>query len=339
MMQGHVGPEDIVQLSSSARATLGNTCFAGACAQTGAQLYLSGLVEPQQSLALLSEERHLPGRKSRTSVLNVYPSYLGQLVEAGLELGYRPSDFGLERIMVGGEIVTAGLRCRAQQLFEPVQFIEGFGMTEIWPLGGDRCAAGHLHFEPSRGMVEVLDPDNGGVVEPGAIGTLVGTPFPPYRETTPVLRFDTEDLVQQIEGPLDCRWRDLPSTSNILGKRRLAVRHADGWTTPRDVLEALEALEVVPLPAHCALRANGSGVIVEVFVRDLGPTARSAIGDSLEEHGVPLRELRLVDHPGDLHSPLPLRGDLRELSFAPPEADRMFAATNMGVEPTSTGVV
>ena len=53
--------------------------------------------------------------------------------------------------MVGGEIVTAGLKARARQVFGPVQFDEGYGMTEIWPLAGLRCPDGHLHFEPSRG--------------------------------------------------------------------------------------------------------------------------------------------------------------------------------------------
>jgi phenylacetate-coenzyme A ligase PaaK-like adenylate-forming protein len=40
----------------------------------------------------------------------VYPSYLGQLVEEAKRLGYGPGDFGLERIMAGGEVVTAGLK-------------------------------------------------------------------------------------------------------------------------------------------------------------------------------------------------------------------------------------
>ena len=61
------------------------------------------------------------------------------LSSCGLGLGYRPADFGLERIMVGGELVTEGLKTRCQQLVGPVVFDEGFGMTEVWPFGGTQC--------------------------------------------------------------------------------------------------------------------------------------------------------------------------------------------------------
>jgi phenylacetate-coenzyme A ligase PaaK-like adenylate-forming protein len=321
LIDEHVGPEDIVHLGTSARATLGNACLAGACARVGAQVYLAGLVKPAVTLALLAEERHLPGKKPRASVLTTYPSYLGQLVEAGLRLGYRPADFGLERISVGGEVVTAGLKSRAKRLFGPVTYLEGYGMTELWPLGATRCEAGHLHHEPQRGLLEVLDPETRAVAAPGAVGTLVGTPFAPFRETTLVLRYDTEDLVRAVAGPLTCRLHQLPATSDMLGKRPLAVRHAWGWTTPRDVLEALEALEAVPLPARCGFRSAPGGVAVEVLVRQATPAVRAAVGDSLERHGVPLCELRLVEDAALLRRPLPLRGDLRELGFGPAPAE------------------
>jgi hypothetical protein len=110
----------------------------------------------------------------------------------------------------------------------------------------------------------------------------------------------------------------VPATSQILGKRRLAVEHADGWTTLRDVLEALEAVEAVPLPARCGFRAFGGGVAVEVVVREFSAAARQAIAGSLERHGVPVRSLRLVEHRRELEHPLPLRCDLRDAAFQPP---------------------
>ena len=47
LVHGQLGPEDVVQVSTSARATLGNTCFARACARIGAVWSLTGLVEPE----------------------------------------------------------------------------------------------------------------------------------------------------------------------------------------------------------------------------------------------------------------------------------------------------
>jgi phenylacetate-CoA ligase len=315
-----LAPDDVVQISTSSRATLGNLGLAGACARIGATAYLTGIIDPARSLALLVEERSLPGKKRRASVLSISPSYLGVLVETGQRLGYHPSDFGLECIFVGGEVVTAGLKARARAIFGPVVFSETYASVETIPFGGTLCADGHLHFHPSHGMVEVLDPESGAPVHPGEIGTIVATPFPPFRETTMLIRYNTEDLVRAIEGPLTCPLRSLPATSPVLGKLRLAVRHAGGWTCPRDILEAIEAVESVPLPARCGFWATEGGVAVETLVNQDTPELRRAIGASLEMRGVPLTDLHLVTDRRHLRRPLPLRCDLTEAEFDDVEA-------------------
>lgn len=315
LQSSQITPEDIVQISTSSRATLGNTCFSQAIQRIGAVWYQTGLVDPVQALALLSEKHHLPGKKNRASFLNTYASYLGELVECGLNSGYGPKDFGLERVSVGGEIVTQGLKRRCQQLFGPVEFIQSYAMTETWPFGATRCPEGHLHFEPSQGLLEVLDPDTAQPVQPGQIGTIVATPFAPYREASVVLRYNTEDLVQSVAGSLSCSLKHWPATSDLLGKLRLSDRTPDGWIYPRQVREAVESLEDVPLPARCGFWAVSGGVAVEVVVRTVDGPIRTRIGQCLEEQGVPVRELHLVEDPRQLQRPLPLRCDLREIVF------------------------
>jgi phenylacetate-coenzyme A ligase PaaK-like adenylate-forming protein len=333
LLRRQVGSEDIVLISTSARATLGNTCFAGACARVGAQVSMGGLVEPAHTLALLAEKRHLAGKKPRVSVLSIYPSYLGELVDCGLRLGYRLADFSLERISVGGEIVTAGLKARCRELFGPVQFIEGYGMTEPWPFGGTRCAEGHLHFEPSHGLLEVLNPETGAPAQPDEAGTIVATPFPPFRETTIVLRYDTQDVVRPIAASLTCPLRQLPATTDIQGKLRLSIRHDEGWTFPRDVLEALEATEAVPLPARCGFWAVPGGVAVEVVARRDTPEVRSAIERGLYARGVPVRQLHVVEDRSQLQHALPLRCDLREISFSQPAGIVAMGLAEQASEP------
>jgi len=315
LQSGQITPEDIVQISTSSRATLGNTCFSQACQRIGAVWYQTGLVDPAHALVLLSEEHHLPGKKRRASFLNTYASYLGELVEYGLANAYRPEDFGLQRISVGGEIVTAGLKNRCQKLFGPVEFIQGYAMTETWPLSGARCAEGHLHFEASQGLLEVLDPDTSEPVLPGQTGTIVATPFAPYREASVVLRYDTEDVVQAVAGPLTCNLKHWPATTDLQGKLRLSVHGPDGWIYPRQIREALEAIEEVPLPARCGFWAVPGGVVVEVLVREANDALRRKIGHCLEEQSVPMQELRLTEDPNQLQHPLPLRCDLKEALF------------------------
>src|SRR5438045_295195 len=69
LIHRQIASDDIVLISTSARATLGNTCFMGACARIGAQVSMGGLVDPAQTLALLAEPRRLAGKKPRVSVL------------------------------------------------------------------------------------------------------------------------------------------------------------------------------------------------------------------------------------------------------------------------------
>ncbi|HEX5505350.1 MAG TPA: AMP-binding protein, partial [Thermomicrobiales bacterium] len=332
-LAGDVGPEDIVQLNTSSRATLGNLGLAGGAARLGALVAPVGLVAPARALALLAAERRVAGKQPRVSVLSTYPSYLGELVECGLRLGYRPADFGLARIFVGGELVTAGLLRRARRLFGELRFVQNYAMTELLPMGGARCDEGHLHFAVPHGLLEVVDPETCAPARPGEPGTIVATPFPPFRDTTILLRYDTEDVVRPVAGPLACTLRHLPATTDLLGKLRLAVRNEHGWTFPRDVAEALEAVEAVPLPARYGYRAEAGGVAVEAVVRAglATPAVRREIEERLAERGVPVRRLRLVEDPRQLRRPLPLRCDLRETSFGPPPADdgRVSAAGDL----------
>jgi phenylacetate-coenzyme A ligase PaaK-like adenylate-forming protein len=314
LMDGSIREGDIVQVTTSSRATLGNTCFIEACSRLGAVVYQTGLLDPQTILAHLTKERNLPGKKNKANVLNTYPSYLGILTEYALKHRYQPNDFGLSRIMMGGEIVTKGLMSRAQAVFGPVTFSEGYGMTEPWPFGGTLCDQGHLHYEPSQGLMEVLHLDDQDPAQPEEPGRLVLTPFLPFRETTILLRYDTEDVVRVLTEPYTCSLHHLQATSNILGKLKLSVKHEMGWVFPRQVLEALEAVKAVPLPARCSFWAVGDGIAVEVVASD-DQGVRDQITQSLEERGVPLRKLYIRNEIEEIKNPYPWRGDLTERAF------------------------
>src|SRR5215468_6877003 len=91
------------------------------------------------------------------TLLATYPSYLAQLVLAAQDLGLKPADFTLRRIDVGGEALSEALAAAARATFGVPLVADAFGMTEVLPVSGRRCAAGHLHHDPGTGLVEVLD--------------------------------------------------------------------------------------------------------------------------------------------------------------------------------------
>jgi len=316
---GLFAPGDLVQITVTPRAVLPNHAVTSACAAVGAVVHVVGMVHPEQALTMLSQRRRVPGMKERVSVLTGNPSYLGLLVEWGLAHGWRPEQFGLERMHLGGEVITEGLRRRIQLLFGPVEVRQSYALTELVPFNGQQCGQGHVHFEPTSGLAEVVDPESGEVVAPGELGTIVATPFRPYRDTTVLLRFDTGDAVRALSEKPDCELRNLPATGPLLGKLHNAVRHADGWTFTRDIAEALEAVDGVPLPARYGYSAVPGGVSVEVAVRPGGQAeaVRRQIGDELEARGVPLRSLSTVDDPAAVGDPVKLRCDFDEGQLLP----------------------
>ncbi|MEU5000696.1 AMP-binding protein [Streptomyces sp. NPDC021622] len=315
-------PDDQVLLGISPRNRIAVHATSFAAAAVGAAVRIGGMIGPEQMLTTLAEHHAIPGHKPRISVLTAHPSYLALLVETARRRGQGPADFGLERILVGGEILTRGLRRRAREVFGEIEFEENYALTELVPFGGGRCERGHIHYEPATCLVEVLDlHGRHRPVAEGEPGVLVGTPLPPFRDTTLLLRYDTEDVVQTVVGQPDCTMSRLPALGQLLGKRRQAVCHDDGWTFARDVVEALESVDGVPLPARFGFWGVPGGVAVEV-VAPADPALRGEIGVALERQGVPLAELRVEESPDGLRRPVPLRCDLREgeLTPSPPPA-------------------
>jgi len=157
--------------------------------------------------------------------------------------------------------------------------------------------------------------ETGSPCQAGEIGTIVATPFSPYRETTLLLRYNTQDIVQLPSTLPTCSLHHLPATSPLLGKRSLSIHHEHGWTFPRSIIEALEAIYEVPLPARYSCRAVPGGVAIDVVTREDNSLVFHKIESSLQKHGVPVRELRLMRNYHHLSHSIPLRCDLREQTF------------------------
>lgn len=311
MMNAGLGPSDVLQISASSRAALAVHTTLRSAQLIGAGFVLVGVVDPAESLARLATPVHLPGKKPRVSALTINPSHLAELVGTGERLGYRPHDFGLEQITCGGEVLTAALSRRAEELFgAPVR--DTYGMTETYPVSGQNCTAGHLHYAAEQGLLEILDPDTFEPTAPGGVGMLVVTPYQPYRETTLLLRYATGDLVRVLDGPVDCELAGQPATSPLLGKAEFSPGRGSARLYQRDVLELLEAEPAVPLPVRYRTDPASDGFDLHV----LGPEDDHALVARLEaaagEAALPVRKIVLHDDEADLGRPQFVRSLLRE---------------------------
>ncbi|MFJ6574266.1 phenylacetate--CoA ligase family protein [Streptomyces sp. NPDC091292] len=305
-------PHHTMAYAGCSRATLPLLNVEESVTRIGASFVQIGTVDPAVALDRLATPLGLRGKAPQITHLTVSASYLSALVEEAERGGWQPSDFGLESIGVGGEVLSEPLRDRAAAALG-ARITTSYMMTETVPSGGTPCDEGHLHHTSEFGHLEILDPVTHLPTSPGAVGIIVQTPYVPYRDCTLLLRYATGDLVELPETAPTCELAHLPATSPILGR----------WSGPlsrtvptRSVLNLLEAEPAVPLPARYALVEEARGPRLHVLVRrPQDTTLLSRLEDRATEAGLPLEGIVLHDDPAGLPPTGPVRADLREHTF------------------------
>jgi phenylacetate-coenzyme A ligase PaaK-like adenylate-forming protein len=244
LMRGGLLAGDIMQVNMNSRAIAANHMAAATCRLAGAGCRLLGIVSPDEALDNLAE--------GGATVLSTYPSYLAEVVLAARRRGMGPDDFRLRRVTVGGEVLSPSLAQAACQTLGVARVDDVFSMTEVIPVAGATCSAGHLHHDLNNGHTELLDLETGEPAAPGALGTIVITPYFPYRDCMPVFRYDTRDVAQCLsDDDITCELAGTPAMSQILGKADSLLRlGADTVITPRQIVVAIEALPTAPWPAR-----------------------------------------------------------------------------------------
>ncbi|GGX76219.1 phenylacetate--CoA ligase family protein [Streptomyces hiroshimensis] len=308
LLRGDLRPADLTQINVSSRATAPIREAVEVSRLTHSSVHVVGQIPAEESLD------HLLGTYGRApTIVASNASYLGQVVTEALRRGCGPGDFRLRAVNVGGEMLTAGLADAIGKTFGAEQVNDIFGMTELLPVGGRTCSHRHLHMDPNMGYAEVLDLETGSPAEPGRLGTLTVTPYYPYRECMPVLRYDTRDVVRALPGDLDCEMGAIPAVSQILGKAGRLHRTADGTLTPRDVLEALDGTPGLQWPIRHRAEVGANGKLhVEIATREAAASDASA---RLQAHGIDATVTVLPLDPAAAARRFPLRCDLLEHTF------------------------
>jgi phenylacetate-CoA ligase len=146
------------------------------------------------------------------------PNYLmcdpGLMEELALAHGGRSPSDRLQALIAISSQMTDSLR---QQLtrFYGVPIHQTYGLNEIGKVGL-RCDAGRYHVHTEHCLVEIVD-ELGRPTPPGAVGRILVTAF--RNPFMPLIRYDTGDLAQAVEGPCPCG-RTLPSFGEIAGRYR-----------------------------------------------------------------------------------------------------------------------
>ena len=305
-------PTDIMQVNISSRQTAALNLDVAVCRLIGAGCRLVGLVPPDETLDSLTD--------GRVTLLSTSPSYLGELVVAARRRGLGPNDFCLRRIDVGGEILTPSLAAAAVATFGAEHVNDLFGMTEVLPVTARTCSHGHLHHDVTTGHVEHRDLDTGEPAEPGALATVVITPYFPYRDCMPVFRYDTRDVVRPIaDEDLSCEVSGLPATSKVVGKPDQLLRLGPtNVVTPRQLAEAVEALPTEPWPARFRAATDAGRIRLTLPRSAIAGFGEAAAVRHFADNGLDV-DLTLVSD-DDARALRLLRCDLHETTFVAPPA-------------------
>jgi phenylacetate-CoA ligase len=248
-------------------------------------------------------------RDLRAQVLCCTPSYALHIAESGV------SDLCLEVGMFGAEPWSEEMRAELESRLGLVA-LNVYGLSEIVGPGvSAECLEGRSgsHVQEDHFLVEVIDPESGDALPPGALGELVFTTL--TKEALPLVRYRTGDIASLDLKPCVCG-RTTARMSQIRGRRddMLIIRGVNLY--PSQVEHALLTVDgvsphwqlVVTRPAqldeitvHCE-PADGS-VDRDALADRVRLTLRDTIGvgigvELLEPGAVPRSEgkaVRVVD--------------------------------------------
>jgi phenylacetate-CoA ligase len=180
-----VGPGDISITLGPIDGLMGPTAGAEHTAQVGAMSVLAGLSDSRTKVMLI--------RDLRPSVVIGTASYLLHLVEVAAGMGIDLRTLGVRTVLSVGEPGAAVDATRRRLIDGWGAFVnDGYGMTELFPLGGGCRHSRSLHIASDLVITEIVDPETGRSLPPGEPGEVVYTNL--VGDTQPLLRYRTRDI-------------------------------------------------------------------------------------------------------------------------------------------------
>ena len=191
----HVGPGDISISLAPIDGLMGPTAGVEHTARAGAMAVLAGMYDTRTKVRLI--------RDLRPTVVIGTASYLLHLIEIASEMGIDLPGLGVKVALSVGE-PGAAIDATRRRLTEGWgAFVnDGYGMTELFPLGGGCRDSRSLHIASDFVITEIVDPETGRQLPPGEPGEVVYTNL--VGDTQPLLRYRTRDIAR-LADPQPCR--------------------------------------------------------------------------------------------------------------------------------------
>jgi len=296
-----VGSGDVVVVLGPVDGLMGPTASLEGMARMGALVIPAGLYDSRAKLRLIEEIR--PTRVSGTA------SYLLHLLEVAGELGIDTRRLGLGSVSCFGEPGAAvpSTRKRLEEGWN-AWVADGYGMTEIFPLGGNCRGSTALHIASDLALVEIVDPVSGQTLAAGELGEVVLSNL--VGDTQPLLRYRSRDLSRlavddacpscgftgaRLEGSIVGRVDDMIWLRgvNVFPSAVERVVHEFGELGPEFQMVIDGKVSLPRLTIRVETEA-GAGAPAELAAR-VGAAIKSAVGVNAEVELLPPRSLPRSD--------------------------------------------
>jgi phenylacetate-CoA ligase len=191
-----VGPGDIVVTLGPVDGLMGPTASAESAARAGAMVVLAGLFDSTAKVRLIAD--------LGPAVVSGAASYLLHLIDVAKREGVDLARLGIRTVVSVGE-PGAAVEATRQRLTDGWgAFVrDGYGMTEMFPLGGGCRHSPSLHVASDFVITEIVDPHSGRGVPPGEPGEVVYTNI--VGDSHTLLRYRTGDIARLAAGgPCAC---------------------------------------------------------------------------------------------------------------------------------------
>jgi len=190
-----VGDEDILQISLDPGLNDWGRDYKLGAEALGASVIPNSLLSLEKQLMVL--------RDYRTTILITTPAYAAQIADHVRDPRIDLERLALKTLILVGEPVSAELRRHLEDALRVTTWLH-YGLSEVpGPALAYECRRHEgLHVHDEHFLVEVVDPDTGQPVPPGAEGELVLTSL--TTRAMPLIRFRTGDRVRRLEGPCPC---------------------------------------------------------------------------------------------------------------------------------------
>jgi phenylacetate-CoA ligase len=271
----HAG--DVAVMLGPIDGLLGPTASVESAARAGALVVLAGLYDSRTKVRLLEQVR--------PAVVSGAASYLLHLVDVAHEEGVDLRALGIRTVISAGEPGVAVPATRQRLVAGWGTFVrDGYGMTELFPLGGGCRHSTALHIASDLVITEIVDPESGRPVPDGEPGEVVYTNI--VGDTQPLLRYRSGDVARlATDGVCACGFTGTRLQNGIEGRVDDMI-----WLRGMNVFpSAIEAVvhEFEALGDEYEIVVEGSSTLPKLRIRaEHKPgVSQDAVGDLERELG------------------------------------------------------